>query len=105
MSGVRIPDVSFLQTQRFTIERDEKMEQIRNILIFLDIILRCIIESDIALKGICIILLLLVILVAYRRRIKYPKRKNRKSKKKNNVNVTYIDSCWDEIQKENGYKK
>lgn len=81
------------------------MEQIRNILIFLDIILRCIIESDIALKGFCIILLLLVILVAYRRRIKYPKRKIRKSKKKTNANVTYIDSCWDEIQKENGYKK
>ena len=33
-------------------------------------------------------------------------RKNKLSpKKKTNANVTYIDSCWDEIQKENGYKK
>ena len=78
------------------------MNEIRNILIFLDMILKCIIESDVALKGFCAILLLLVILIAYRRRIKYPKRKIRKSKKKTNANVTYIDSCWDEIQKENG---
>ena len=51
------------------------MNEIRNILIFLDMILKCIIESDVALKGFCAILLLLVILIAYRRRIKYPKRK------------------------------
>ena len=68
--------------------------------------LRWIIETEEVLKGFCIISLLLVFLVLYRGRINYPqKRKVKKTKKKTNANVTYIDSCWDEIQKENGYKK
>lgn len=82
------------------------MEQISDVLIMTKNILMNIASSEVGIIGIPMIIILLGYLETYREQHSVRHIRPKKStKSKKAKSETYIEACWDEIQKENGYKK